>query len=176
MLQTLTYNNYPSLAVEMVRGAMKMSDEDSISLGLAMREQICAFENSIQSVPEEYHIPIPQSVFHFTGGVVCKETFMPKDTVLTGVIYKKPHIFSVLRGKVTHITEFGVETLTAPYVGSYPANIKRVAIIEEDCLASLCVHSEAMTEEEYNQDVVASSYTELGQYDPNNIQEGLWLE
>ncbi len=176
MLQTLTYNRYPSLAVEMVRDAMKISEEDSIPLNIAMREQICMFEKSIQSMPEEYHVAIPESKFHFTGGVVCKETFMPKDTMLTGALYKKPHIFSVLRGKVTHITEFGVETLTAPYVGSYPANVKRIAIIEEDCLASLCVHSEATTEEEYNQDVVAPSYTALGQYDPNNIQEELWLE
>ena len=167
-LRTGDINDLHEIAFLIVKGASDVAIEDDLPMNLAIREQIVLWEERFKNAPEEYKVSVSKPTVYFWDGMACKQTTAKAGTVLTGMLYKKPHMFSVLKGKVTHVTEEGVETLEQGYIGVYPAGIKRIAIVEEDCTVALFIQSDATTIEELDKDISATSYSELGMYDPDD--------
>lgn len=68
----------------------------------------------------------------FADGVYAREIFLPAGTVVVGKIHKFGHLNVITKGKCIVLTEFGVETLEAPYTFISKPGTKRVVGAIED--------------------------------------------
>jgi hypothetical protein len=74
-------------------------------------------------------------IHRFTDGMYIREIFMPKDTIVTSMIHKTNHPFTISKGKVLVQIDGGewVE-FEAPYTGFTMPGTRRVLFILEDCI------------------------------------------
>ena len=95
-----------------------------------LRERIIIFENFLKTLPQ---IEIPVEHF-FASGVYVRQIRIPKDTFLTGSVYKEPHVHFVLAGEMDVATENGVIRVKAPCTFVAPAGVKRAGYAHEDTI------------------------------------------
>jgi hypothetical protein len=93
-----------------------------------MHERIMRFEALLKTLPQ---VDIPVEHF-FASGVYVRQIRIPKDTFLTGAVYREPHIHFVLQGEMDVATENGVVRVTAPHTFVSPPGIKRAGYAHED--------------------------------------------
>lgn len=78
---------------------------------------------------------VPLGLRHyFASGVYVREMVIPAGVLAVGKIHRHEHIFVLLSGTLTIITEEGSETLTGPVTRVAPAGTKRCAIAQTDCI------------------------------------------
>lgn len=68
----------------------------------------------------------------FGDGCYVREWNCPPNVVTVSKVHKIAHPFFVLKGKVSVLTETGVEVITAPYYGMTPPGTKRVLYTHEE--------------------------------------------
>ena len=97
---------------------------------LELRAKIVAFEDVLKTMPQ---IDIPVEHF-FAPGVYVRQIRIPKDTWMTGSIYKESSVHTVLKGKMAVVTDRGMKTVEAPCTFVSPPNVKRAGYAYEDTI------------------------------------------
>lgn len=95
---------------------------------LELRERIRALERKMMTLPQ---VEIKTEHF-FAPGVYVRQITIPKDTLLTGEIYREEHVHTVLRGDVSVVTERGLQRVQGPCTFVSPANVKRAGYAHEE--------------------------------------------
>lgn len=103
------------------------------------REGIMAIQNALQEGMqgvETYQGEDLDEVFplthRFADGVYAREIFLPKGHIIIGKIHRYGHLNVISKGKVAVLTEFGVETYTAPCTFISKPGTKRIVGMLED--------------------------------------------
>ncbi|MHA1883384.1 MAG: hypothetical protein ACTSUO_10115 [Candidatus Thorarchaeota archaeon] len=97
----------------------------------------------------------------FFDGMYMREIFMPAGTLVVSKIHKTNHPYFVMIGKCKVMTENGVETIEAPYVGGTAAGTQRILYVLEDT-HWLTVHATEETDlEKIEEQIIAKTVSDL---------------
>jgi hypothetical protein len=103
-------------------------------------------------------------VHRFTDGMYIREIFMPMGAIVTSMIHKTNHPFTISKGKALVQIDGGEwEEFVAPYTGITQPGTRRVLYILEDCIWTT-YHSIDRMKFEFN---------ELGKEEVEKIVEGI---
>lgn len=97
---------------------------------LAVRNQILALEARMRELPQ-IQIPVKH---YFAQGVYAREIFIPKGTILTGLIHRQSQVNFCLKGDISVATEEGYRRVVGGETIVSPAGIKRAAYAHEDTI------------------------------------------
>tara|TARA_R100001594_G_scaffold138808_1_gene182679 strand:+ start:7626 stop:8231 length:606 start_codon:yes stop_codon:yes gene_type:complete len=126
------------------------------------RNKIMDLENQMISYPgsmsrKELHEKNP--VKHsFADGCYIREIFNPAGELLITKIHKKEHPFFLLKGKMSILTENGVEHLEAPHYGITKPGTKRIIYTHTDCVFVTVHATEKKDIKEIEKDVIADNF------------------
>ena len=128
------------------------------------RSKIVEFEDKLKNSElalseEELHKlnPVKHS---FADGCYIREIFNPANELLVTKIHKKEHPFFLMEGKMSILTEEGVEHIQAPYHGITKPGTKRIIYTHTDC-KFITVHATNKTDiKEIEKDVIATDFTD----------------
>ncbi len=88
------------------------------------RAQLAEIENAMMQLPQQRGLRVEE---HFLPGVYIRQLFIPKDTILTGMIHKKECVNILASGVIMVNTETeGAKTLRSPQVFKSEAGSKRI--------------------------------------------------
>lgn len=94
---------------------------------------------------QEQMLTLPQvelpTVHHFAHGTYVREMHVKADTVLVGKVHKTEHIFVLLSGEMTLITDQGRMRVKAPWIAVAPPGLKRAGYAHEDSIVLNIHHS-----------------------------------
>ena len=126
------------------------------------KENIITLENQITNiegslVDKELHNLNP--VKHtFADGCYIREIFNPAGLLLVTKIHKKKHPFFLMRGKMSILTENGIQHVEAPHHGITVPGTKRIIYTHTDCVF-ITVHATDSTNiEEIEEAVIAKDF------------------
>jgi hypothetical protein len=94
----------------------------------------------------------------FADGCYVREIFNPAGQILVTKIHKKKHPFFLLKGKMSILTENGIEHLKAPYHGITSPGTKRVIYTHEDCVFVTVHATENTTIKDVEEEVIANDF------------------
>lgn len=98
---------------------------------------------------------------YFSLGIYCREIHIPAGHVVVGKIHKFEHINVISKGRVTCMTEFGVEVYEAPCTFISKAGIKRVVYAHEDTVWAGFFPSTTGSPADVEKDIICKSFEEL---------------
>ena len=135
------------------------------------RDSIMEFEQKIVSMPESYGDPnnpgqdevankINPLKHTFADGLYIREIFMPKDQLFTTGIHKQEHPYFIQKGKVSVLTENGMEKIKAPHNGVTKPGTKRVIYTEEDTVWITVHATDKTTVKEVLKDIIAKDFND----------------
>jgi hypothetical protein len=128
------------------------------------REKITELEEAILSVEgttgEVMHKANP--VKHtFAGGCYVREIYNPAHELIVTKIHKKEHPFFLMKGKMSILTEEGIQNIKAPYQGVTKPGTKRAIYTHEECIF-ITVHATDNTAiEDVEEEVICTKYEDL---------------
>ena len=93
----------------------------------------------------------------FAGGCYVREIFNPANMLITTKIHKKEH---PLKGKMSILTESGVETVQAPHHGITKPGTKRAIFTHEDCVFVTVHATNKKTPEDVEEEVIAKDFND----------------
>lgn len=103
--------------------------KSEIALRDESRDKILAFEKKALDMPQ-IEIPVNQYIH---GGMYAREITIPKDTIVTGQIYKYDHFEVMIKGDITLTTDTGdTQRLTGYNCIKGMSGKKRAAYAHED--------------------------------------------
>lgn len=73
---------------------------------------------------------------HFADGMYCRELFRPADTTIVGKVHRKEHLYIVLSGEVTVISDGYRERLKAPRIIVSKPGTKRAVYAHVDSICA----------------------------------------
>tara|TARA_R110000850_G_scaffold69187_1_gene153769 strand:+ start:419 stop:1048 length:630 start_codon:yes stop_codon:yes gene_type:complete len=127
------------------------------------RERITDLQDQMISdgalVGEELHKLNPTK-HTFAGGCYIREIFNPANMLITTKIHKKEHPFFLMKGKMSILTENGVETIQAPHHGVTKPGTKRAIFTHEDCVFITVHATDKETPEEVEEEVIAKDFND----------------
>lgn len=89
-------------------------------------------------IAEEYMKQLPQreieTIHHFSKGVYAREIHIPADTYVIGEIHKFENLNILSKGKISVLTENGMEVICAPATIVSPPGTKRAAYAHTECV------------------------------------------
>jgi hypothetical protein len=94
----------------------------------------------------------------FADGCYIREIFNPAGELLITKIHKKEHPFFLLEGKMSILTEDGVEHLEAPHYGITRPGTKRIIYTHTDCVFVTVHATEKKDIKEIEKDVIADNF------------------
>ena len=126
------------------------------------RNKITEFEDKLKNSElalseEELHKlnPVKHS---FADGCYIREIFNPANELLVTKIHKKEHPFFLMEGKMSILTEEGIQHIEAPYNGITKPGTKRIIYTHTDC-KFITVHATEKTDiKEIEKDVIADCF------------------
>lgn len=121
------------------------------------RQEILRAEQAVLSLPQIDLNP----VHYFAKGLVARELFMPKGSVVTGHIHIDEHIVVIPYGDVTVTTDSGTTRYVGPCTFVGQPGSKRALLMHEDTLWIAINPSDATTREEAEARVVVKTYNEF---------------
>jgi hypothetical protein len=99
----------------------------------------------------------PFETWHdITGKVYNRTLHLPPGTLIVGKRHAIEHVFMLLFGEATIMTERGVEHFVAPFTFISPAGEKRVILTELGCTMVTCHATTKTTLEDIELDVIMS--------------------
>ena len=110
-------------------------------------------------VNEELHKLNPTK-HTFADGCYIREIFNPANQLLITKIHKKKHPFFLMKGKMSILTESGVETIEAPHHGVTKPGTKRAIYTHEDCVFITVHATDKSTPEEVEEEVIAKDFND----------------
>ena len=84
-------------------------------------------ENKMDNIADD--LPITHNIY---GGMYEREMFIPEGVILTGKIHLKDHIFILLEGDLSVMTDIGIKRIQAPYKFNVKAGIKKIGYAHTD--------------------------------------------
>jgi len=128
------------------------------------REKITELEQAIMSVEgttgEVMHKANP--VKHtFAGGCYIREIYNPAHELIVTKIHKKEHPFFLMTGKMSILTEEGIQNIKAPYQGVTKPGTKRAIYTHEECIFITVHATDNTTIEDVEEEVVCTKYEDL---------------
>lgn len=107
------------------------------------REKVLQFEAALRAHAEATGslIDADQLTRHlFSPGIYAREMVLPAGTCATGKIHRHAHIIMVSAGRISLLTEHGIQVVEAPYTAVSQPGIKRVAFAHTDAVVT-CIHA-----------------------------------
>jgi len=101
---------------------------------------------------------------HFTEGLYGREIFNPKDSIIVTKIHKAPNFSFLLKGKLSVVTEDGVDVIEAPMFFVTKPGTKRVLYSHEDTIF-MTVHPNPKNDlnlEVLEAGIIAGGFDEVG--------------
>ena len=136
-------------------------EEREVELRSKFRDNIMSFEERLRKVPgckgpDAY--PLKHT---FAGGLYVRQVTVPPMTLTVTKIHKQEHVFFLLKGTISVLTEEGVKKFTAPYQGVTKVGTKRI-IWHHDEVIFTTVHSTTETNVAKVEDqVIAKDFEEI---------------
>lgn len=118
------------------------------------RADILRAEEALLSLPQIALEP----VHYFAKGLVARELFMPKGSIVTGHIHVDEHIVVIPYGDVTVTTDDGIQRYVGPCTFVGKPGSKRALLMHEDTLWIAINPSDATTREEAEDRVVVKTH------------------
>lgn len=144
-------------------------------LSKTKREQILNFQNLLVNKADEVNIVTHQDSEHFplkhtfADGIYVRQMSMKPGSVVVGAIHKHLHVWFLLTGHISVVTEDVTEEYIAPcYVVATPGT-KRVIYAHEESIF-VNVHKNPTNTENIKQlekDIVAKNFKEYEEYIKN---------
>ena len=133
------------------------------------RDNIMKFEEQLVNLPGSYgdgnspgqdeEVNKVNPLKHtFAGGCYIREIFMPKGQVITTGIHKKEHPYFILKGKVSVLTENGIEQFRAPHSGITQPGTKRLIYIHQDTLWTTVHATDKTNVEDVMKEIIAEDF------------------
>ena len=127
---------------------------------MEIRGRIEALEAQLEKLPQ-----VEQPVDHFfTDGLYGRRIFNPQDSFIVTKIHKKPNFSFLLSGKLSVITEHGLEIVEGPRFFVTEPGTKRVLYAQTD-VVFMTVHANRDNCEDLDTleaRIIAKSFNELG--------------
>jgi len=96
----------------------------------------------------------------FADGCYIREIFNPANELLVTKIHKKEHPFFLMKGKMSILTEDGVEHIKAPHYGITKPGTKRIIYTHTECVF-VTVHATDKTNiDEIEKEVIAKDFND----------------
>jgi quercetin dioxygenase-like cupin family protein len=121
------------------------------------RKAILRAEEALLTLPQ---IPL-NPIHYFAKGLVARELFMPKGSVVTGKIHVQEHLVIIIYGDVTVTTDDGTQRYVGPCTFVGKPGSKRALLMHEDTLWVAIHASDAKTQEEAESILVTNSYNDF---------------
>jgi hypothetical protein len=140
----------------LVKGREKVIELENALIGIADEENIITHQNSKQ-------FPLKHS---FADGIYVRQMSMDKDSSVIGAIHNHLHVWFLLTGNISVVTEKAVEDYIAPcYVIATPGT-KRVIYANEDSIFVNVHKNPSNTEniQELEGELVSRNYEEYEKY------------
>ena len=97
----------------------------------------------------------------FAGGCYIREIYNPANELIITKIHKKEHPFFLMKGKMSILTEEGIQNIEAPYQGVTKPGTKRAIYAHEECIF-ITVHATSNTTiEDVEDEVICTKYEDL---------------
>lgn len=148
---------------------------DKADTPLDIRRKIKTLAFAMRKFHDVYNLPtITLPIEHiFSDGVYMRRCYHPAGILVVGKIIRQAHIFLLLEGQLTIVTEdTGSKMYVAPAIINVPAGIQKVALSHTDCQIAT-IHSitagvgyDISDVPLLEAGIVAESYTVIGQEDP----------
>lgn len=94
----------------------------------------------------------------FADGLYIREMTSPANQFLITKVHNKENAFFLMKGKMSIITEDGVQTIEAPYSGITGVNTKRLIYTHTDCIFTTVHAAESQDIEELEATLVSDNY------------------
>jgi len=124
---------------------------------IGLEEQMVNHPSSMSKKEIQEKNPVKHS---FADGCYIREIFNPAGELLITKIHKKEHPFFLLEGKMSILTEDGVEHLKAPYYGITKPGTKRIIYTHTDCVFVTVHATEKKDIKEIEEDVIADNFND----------------
>jgi len=128
------------------------------------RDKIVEFEsnlkNSGKALSEEKMHEINPVKETFAGGCYIREIFNPAGELIITKIHKKEHPFFLLKGRMSILTEEGVQHLQAPYSGITKPGTKRIIYTHTDCIFTTIHSVDSIDKKEIMKEIVTEDYND----------------
>lgn len=135
-----------------------------------LRLMISTLEEKLKDAPQ-IDLPVKH---HFSQGVYAREMEIPDGALLIGKIHKHKTMNTLLRGRVSVISQDGVMHLGAGDLFVSTPGAKRVIYAHEPS-SWVCYHGTHETDlEKIENEFIAKDYSEVAEL-PQNTEETLWL-
>jgi len=96
----------------------------------------------------------------FGDGCYIRKIFMPKGQVIVTKIHKKKHPYFIQSGKLSIVSQDGVQHITAPHNGMTEPGTQRLIYVHEDCVF-ITVHATQETDiKKITEEVIAKDYND----------------
>lgn len=126
------------------------------------RVKIVEFENSckeingyIEGEEKDKFNPLKHT---FVNGLYVREILMPAGQLIITKIHKVEHPFFIVKGKVSILSENGIQYIEAPYSGITKPGTKRIMYTHEDTILITVHATDKKTPEEVEEDVIAKNF------------------
>lgn len=128
---------------------------------LATRENILDIEKKITGLPGAMFGDCCPLEHTFVDGAYVRKITMPKGLLGVSKIHKKTHLYFIMKGEVSVLTEEGLVRIKAPYSGITKAGTKRVLYVHEETEWTT-IHVTRETDlEKIEEEVIAKDFLEL---------------
>tara|TARA_R100000315_G_scaffold59751_2_gene35765 strand:+ start:4230 stop:4718 length:489 start_codon:yes stop_codon:yes gene_type:complete len=143
---------------------LKKQKEKSLNHINKYREKVLDFEQEILDTGLAYTgeeankiNPLKHS---FGDGCYIREIFMPAGQIIVSKIHKKLHPYFIMKGKVSILTDSGVQHIQAPYNGITKPGTKRVLYIHEDTVFITVSVTDKTDLKEIEEEIIAKDFND----------------
>ena len=96
----------------------------------------------------------------FADGCYIREILMPAGQIIISKIHKKLHPYFIMRGKVSILTDDGIQHIQAPYSGITKPGTKRVLYMHEDTVFITVSVTDKTDLKEIEDEVIATDFND----------------
>lgn len=122
------------------------------------RGRILALEKALEEFPQ---IDLPLA-HHHAPGMYARELTIPAGTIIVGKIHRTEHLFVLLRGSVTVVTESGLERLEAPQTRVTPIGTKRLIYAHTDATWTTFHPTQETDLDKIEEAIIAPTFETIG--------------
>ena len=126
-----------------------------------IQDKITALENEWYKLPQ-LEVPV---IHRYAGGIYIREIVIPKDTFLTGRIYKEDHVDTMISGDITVSTDHGMRRFNGYNSFASSKGKKRAAYAHEETIWTTVHNCPQMKDDEYIDYLTVQTFEALDNYD-----------
>jgi len=130
------------------------------------RKGITTFDMTLRSIPGAIIVgeevdklnPVKHT---FAGGCYIREIYNPKGELIVTKIHKVTHLYFLLKGEMSILTESGPKRIKAPYWGVTVMGTKRIIYTHEECIFITVHATKQVSVEAAEEEIVAKDFGEV---------------